>query len=112
MSRELLVKLDALGATATVENGRLFLDESQPLPPYVVAEVRAQKASLLSLLQPIKEPHHGAHITVAELRDIFTERAGICEFDGQLKREDAEARAWREVAAIWYRQHGKKLPKV
>ena len=30
----------------------------------------------------------------------------MCEFEGAQNRAKAEARAWHEVATIWYRQHG------
>ena len=45
-----------------------------------------------------------------DLRHRYEERAGICEFDGHQDRPRAESRAWHEVAAIWYRQHGNKTP--
>jgi hypothetical protein len=33
-----------------------------------------------------------------EEREVFEERAAICEFDGGMSRGNAEARAWQEVA--------------
>jgi hypothetical protein len=42
----------------------------------------------------------------AELRYRYEERAAICEFDGKIDRARAEARAWHEVAPIWYRESG------
>jgi hypothetical protein len=45
-------------------------------------------------------------LDAADLRDRYEERAAICEFDGGRDRARAEARAWKEVANIWHRQHG------
>jgi len=46
----------------------------------------------------------------SDLLDRYEERAAIVQFDGGEDRRRAEARAWNEVAAIWYRQHGEKAP--
>jgi hypothetical protein len=46
----------------------------------------------------------------AYLRGFYEERAAICEFDGGEDSPRAEARAWHEVASIWYRQHGQRAP--
>jgi hypothetical protein len=49
-------------------------------------------------------------LDAADLRDRYAERAAIVEFDGKVGRARAEARAWNEVAVIWFRQHGEKAP--
>src|SRR6266481_6009633 len=43
------------------------------------------------------------------LRDRY--EAAICEFKGHEDRARAEARAWNDVASIWYRQHGERTPR-
>lgn len=45
-----------------------------------------------------------------DLRDRYEERAAISEYEGGLDRANAEAVAWEEVAAIWYRFHGTPAP--
>ncbi len=52
----------------------------------------------------------GTILDAVDLRSRYEERAAICEFDGGLDRARAEALAWREIAAIWYRQDGKRMP--
>ena len=68
-----------------------------------VAEVAAPPSSNSEFAAP---PAYDA----GALRDRYEERAAIIEFDGQEDRARAQARAWHEVAAIWYRQHGKRTP--
>jgi hypothetical protein len=51
----------------------------------------------------------GEHLTADE-REIFEERAAICEFDGGLIREKAEAIAWREVAQFRAEHHAGGFP--
>jgi len=48
----------------------------------------------------------GALLDAADLRDRYTERAAICQFDGGQDRARAEARAWNQVAVRWYHRHG------
>jgi hypothetical protein len=45
-------------------------------------------------------------LDATDLLDRYRERAAIIEYDGGQDRVRAEAMAWNEVAAIWYRQHG------
>ena len=49
------------------------------------------------------------HLDAADLRYRYDERAAICQFDGHQDRLRAESRAWHEVAAICYRQHGTQV---
>ncbi len=73
-------------------------EQSPAAPPLI---------SLISLNSQPKHPRESAdHLEAADLLDRYEERAAICQFDGDLDRARAEARAWNEVAAIWYRQHG------
>jgi hypothetical protein len=39
----------------------------------------------------------------ADLRDRFEERAGICEYDGDMSRDDAERIAFEEIHSAWNR---------
>ena len=40
-------------------------------------------------------------MTREDLQEQFEERAGICEFDGQMTRDDAEALAKAEMESHW-----------
>jgi hypothetical protein len=51
-----------------------------------------------------------ALLDAADLRDRYEERAAIRQFDGGYSKEQAERLAWGEVAGIWYRQHGQRVP--
>src|SRR5438105_3635407 len=42
--------------------------------------------------------------------DLYEERAAIREFDGGYAKAQAERLAWGEVAGIWHRQHGERVP--
>jgi hypothetical protein len=51
-----------------------------------------------------------APVDAVALRDCYEERAAICQFDGHRDRSRAEARAWNQVAFLWHRQHGSRIP--
>ena len=40
-------------------------------------------------------------MTREDLQEQFEERAGICEFDGQMTRDEAEALAKAEMESHW-----------
>ena len=40
-------------------------------------------------------------MTREDLQEQFEERAGICEFDGQMTRDEAEALAKAEMESLW-----------
>jgi len=49
-------------------------------------------------------------VEAVELRDLYEERAAIRQFDGGYTKDQAERLAWAEVAALWYRLHGERVP--
>ncbi len=89
MTASALRTLRAYGAEVVLDGGNLRLRASTPLPPSVVATLRAAKTGLLHLLT--------THPDALDRLDAFEERAAILEFDAHLPRAEAEHRAWREV---------------
>jgi hypothetical protein len=47
---------------------------------------------------------------VDDLLALYEERAAIRQFDGGYSKPEAERLAWGEVAALWHRQHGERVP--
>jgi hypothetical protein len=49
-------------------------------------------------------------INVGDLWYRYEERAAIRQYDGGESRAVAETMAWQEVAVLWYREHGHRIP--
>jgi hypothetical protein len=62
-----------------------------------------------SFISSFRTSKHRSALNAAGLYARYEERAGIVEHDGDLDRAVAEARAWHEVAGIWWRQHGSRV---
>jgi hypothetical protein len=96
---ELLAAVRAVGATIRRDGNFLDIEAPAPLPRNLLARLREAKPIVMAAL-------HDA----AELRDRYEDRVAICEHEGGLGRVRAEALAWLEVAVVWHRQHGDRIP--
>jgi hypothetical protein len=83
-----MTALTAHGAKAVIEQGRVRLVCSEPLPAELIETARAHKDGLRALLEA--------------RRDHFDQRAAILEFDEGLSRAEAEAIARRKMVASVY----------
>jgi hypothetical protein len=71
--------------------------------------VRDQELNGINELKPSGKQTEQA-FNIADLRDLYLERAGIAQFDGGQDRATAERMAWSVVAARWYRHAGERVP--
>jgi len=79
-----------------VDGADLLLEASTPPPAAVLDLLSTHKAGVIALLHSDRDGW-----SVEDWLVFFDERAGIAEFDGGLKRADAEARAFACCLAEW-----------
>lgn len=89
---DLLIAMREAGMTVTVIDGRLHVTGPTDALDRFRPSIRMKRDDLILAAKV------GASKTAVEPfdREAFEERAAICEFDGGLSREDAEAIAWQE----------------
>ena len=92
----LLAQVEAAGGTIEVHADKLRLKAPRPLPDDLLDDLRARKAEIIALLTPSTDTSSAEDWLVH-----FEERAGIGEFDGDLSRPDAEARAFECCIIEW-----------
>jgi TubC N-terminal docking domain len=100
----LVGSLSARGVRIWEESGRIEIDTPKAELGYDdIALIRSLKPQLIAYLSRPANPPVDWRETLASwppyLRDEWSERAGISEFDGGLTRELAEESAFRHVSA-------------
>lgn len=88
---KLLLDVERLGARLTAASPDKVKISGKPLPPDLIAKLRAHKAELFSIL--IRQEGSAASWTEQDYRDRFAERAAILEYDQGLSRAEAERMA-------------------
>jgi len=113
---DLMAELRRRGIELKADGNRLRFRPVSAVPPDLRAAMTEHKAEILAVLAgddlPIVDPpgtwaKRAAGLLAgiddpdrrADLREAFEHRAGVCEFDGGLSRDGAEALAYREIAA-------------
>lgn len=96
----LLSNLRARGMTVAADGNRLLVSPRDQLTNMDRQLICQHKSELLSLLAAPLPP------SPDEWRDLFEERAGIMEFDGNLPRARAETLALAEVLAEFWKAAG------
>jgi len=86
----------AVGVRVRVDGEDLELEAAAPPPPPVLDLLSRYKAEILRLLRPANDGW-----SAEDWQVFFDERAGIAEFDGGLRRADAEARAFGCCVTEW-----------
>jgi len=100
-----LVKRVAAEYEAATSTGRAKSEKSEKSHP------GAALSSHISLISQSewRQKIGAALLDAADLLDRYEERAAHVRNDGGDMLANAEAMAWNEVAAIWYRQHGARI---
>src|SRR6516164_8072913 len=103
--RLLLSGVKREGAAFRLEGRRLRLVPSpgRALPRGLVERAKAMRAELLAELSSSPD-------TPEDWRAWFDERAGILEFDADLPRANAEARAYEAVLVHWLDHNSAHFP--
>jgi hypothetical protein len=97
MSAALALKTaHAVGIRVRIDGGDLELEAPAPPPSAVLDLLSRHKADILSLLRPTNDGW-----SPEDWQVFFDERAAIAEFDGGLRRAEAEARAFACCVAEW-----------
>lgn len=102
----LLAHLRRAGVLLTAKGDRLAFDApAGAMTPEVVAMLKARKPELLAVLRG--DYLHAAAALVLSIPDsrqraalahLFDERTGICQYDGNMSRGEAERAAYRDLA--------------
>ncbi len=88
---QLMLDVERLGGRLTAAVPDRVKVSGKPLPPDLIAKLRARKAELFSLL--IRQEAPAASWAEQDCRDRFEERAAILEYDHGLSRAEAERMA-------------------
>ncbi|MCB1467443.1 MAG: hypothetical protein KDK08_09945 [Rhizobiaceae bacterium] len=93
------------GVRIGVDGDALTLDADAAPPPTVLDLLSRHKAEVISLLRTGNDGWSGE-----DWHAFFDERAGIAEFDGELPRDQAEARAFACCVAEWLNRNPVRSP--
>jgi len=107
----LLSELDRRGIEVVAAGDRIRYRPASRVGPDLLAWLRASKPELLRALAADPWARRAAALLAtvadpdrrADLRELFEHRAGVCEFDGNLSRDDAERFACGELRAAMRR---------
>jgi len=97
---EALMAARDAGISVGIDGDDLVLEASAPPPPALLDLLSRHKAGILILLRAASDSW-----SAADWQVLFDERAAIAEFDGGLRRCEAEALAFQECAAAWNGRH-------
>jgi hypothetical protein len=105
---QLLKDLRLVGIVLNANGDRLGFDApAGAMTPAVLAILKARKAELLAVLSGDYLAAAAALVSCfpdfaqqKELVYLFDERAGICQFDGDISRSKSERRAYCELARV------------
>ena len=86
----------AVGIELEIDGDDLVLEASGPPSAAVVDLLSRHKAGIVTLLRPSSDGW-----SAEDWLAFFDERAGIAEFDGELPRAEAEARAFACCVVEW-----------
>jgi hypothetical protein len=84
----------AAGITLKVDGEQLVLSATERPDDRLVEELRREKPAIVAYLRDV------AAWTEEDWEALFDERAGIMEYDGDLRRDEAEAVAASEVSLM------------
>jgi hypothetical protein len=90
----------AAGVIVAVDGDDLVLKASAPPLPPVLESLSRHKPAIVTLLRLANDGW-----STEDWQVFFDERAGIAEFNGQLPREEAEARAFEGCVVEWMNRH-------
>jgi hypothetical protein len=93
------------GVRIGVDGDALMLDADAAPPAAVLDLLSRHKAEVISLLRTGSDGWSGE-----DWRALFDERAAIAEFDGDLPRQEAEARAFACCVAEWLNRNPVRSP--
>jgi hypothetical protein len=93
---EALKAAKAVGVSVEIDGDDLLLEAPVPPPPAIVDALSRYKAAIVALLRPASDEW-----TAEDWLDFYEERAGVAEFDGNVPRSQAEARAFACCIAEW-----------
>ena len=94
---QLVHEVEAAGGTIAVAGDKLKLAAPAPLPENLMSELRLHKADVLKLLSDAW--------TVDDWKHFYGERAAVLEYDHELPKPEAEARAWEWCIVEWLNQN-------
>lgn len=97
---EALKAARAAGVNVNIDGDDLVLEAPAPPPHAVLDALSRHKVSIVALLRPAKDGW-----TAKDWRTLFDERAGVTQCDGGLRRELAEAEAFKACIATWLNQN-------
>src|SRR6516164_599160 len=86
----------AAGLKVSLDGDDLLLEAAAPPPSEIIDLLSYHKAAIVKLLRPTLSGW-----STADWQAHFDERAGIIEFDGDLPRPEAEARAFEYCVVEW-----------
>ncbi|AMA59449.1 hypothetical protein [Bradyrhizobium sp. CCGE-LA001] len=93
---EALKAAGAAGIRLVLDGEDLVLTAAEAPPDEVLSGLSRHKPEIVALLRPTRNSW-----CEVDWRAFFDERAGIIEFDGGMKRADAEARAFECCIVEW-----------
>lgn len=93
------------GIQLSVEGDDLVLEAAVPPPLAVLDQLSRQKPAVVSWLRPGSDGW-----SVEDWHAFFEERAGIAEYDGELPRDQAEARAFACCVFEWLARNPVRSP--
>jgi hypothetical protein len=102
---EALKAARAVGIQFGIDGDDLVLQAPAPPPPAMIEVLSLHKADIVLLLRPTKDGW-----TIEDWQAFYDERAGILEFDGELPRPAAEARAFESCIIEWLNRNPAPSP--
>ena len=102
---EALKAARAAGIQLGIDGDDLVLEASTPPPPAVIDLLSRHKAEVVALLRPAVDGW-----SAEDWQVFFDERAGIIEFDAELPRAEAEARAFDCCVVEWLNHNPARSP--
>jgi hypothetical protein len=95
----------AVGIEVGIDGDDLVLKASAAPPSAVLDLLSRHKAAIVALLRPANDGW-----SAEDWQVFFEERAGIAEFDGDLPRVEAEARAFACCVVEWLNRSSRRSP--
>jgi len=89
--------VEAAGGTIAIAGDKLKLAAPAPLPENLMSEIRRHKAEVLNLLSEKWK--------AVDWQIFYDERAAVLEYDHELPKSEAEARAWEWCIVEWLNLH-------
>jgi len=102
---EALKAARGVGIEVGIDGDDLVLKASAAPPSAVLVLLSRHKAAIVALLRPAKDGW-----SAEDWQVFFDERAGIAEFDGDLPRVEAEARAFACCVIEWLNRTSVRSP--